>query len=334
MISVIVPVYNVENYLAQCLDSVLAQTYKDLEILLIDDGSTDRSGSICDAYQAKDERIRAFHTANRGLSAARNVGLNCAQGEYVAFVDSDDWIEPEMIETLYQKAVVSGADVVECSYMKEYRSGFIRYEMRFDEENALNGLLSGKISNIVWNKLWKSDCFTNIRFPEGMLFEDTATTYRVLVNASVIGIPDCLYHYRFRDSSISQQHTIKCLADFWIAHRERYAFCKDLADSEGLLGMRKACAMPVIRTWRWYLSCPRRERKDFIPYILEMQAFVRRHYDLFGDKGWSVRLKIGIFLARYRSWLSFLAAYCIGRIHGAIKYLWLKSRMEKRRNDA
>ncbi len=332
MISVIVPVYNVEAYLAQCLDSILAQTYHDLEILLIDDGSADRSGSICDAYQAKDERITVFHTTNHGLSAARNVGLDHAHGEYIAFVDSDDWIEHNMLETLYQKTAESGADVVECGYLREYRNGYVRYEMQFRGENALNGLLSGKISNIVWNKLWKAICFTNIRFPEGMMFEDTATTYRAFLYASAISIPDCLYHYRFRQSSISQKHTTKSLTDFWIAHRDRYAFCKNVTDNEGLSGLRSACATSIIRMWRWYLAIVE-DRDGVIPYVLEMQAFVRENYDLFGDKKWKIGLRVGIFLARYRSWLSFLIAYCCGQGYRIVKYLRISKQMERRKND-
>ncbi len=123
MISVIVPVYNVEPYLAGCLDSILSQTYRDLEILLIDDGSTDRGGTICDEYAAKDPRIRVFHTENRGLSAARNRGLDEAKGEYVGFVDSDDRIDPDMFEYLLEAAERTGADVTECGVFVEYPTG-------------------------------------------------------------------------------------------------------------------------------------------------------------------------------------------------------------------
>ena len=109
MISVIVPVYNVELYLRKCLNSVVNQTYRDLEILIIDDGSTDGSGEICDEYR-KDERVRVFHTDNRGLSCARNLGLDNATGEWIGFVDSDDWIEPDMYEVLIRRAEETGAD--------------------------------------------------------------------------------------------------------------------------------------------------------------------------------------------------------------------------------
>ena len=119
MISVIVPVYNVEPYLRKCLDSIVNQTYRDFEILIIDDGSTDGSGRICDEYAEKDSRIKVFHTENRGLSCARNLGLAEAKGEWIGFVDSDDWIEPDMYEVLIRRAEETGADVVECSHYKE-----------------------------------------------------------------------------------------------------------------------------------------------------------------------------------------------------------------------
>ena len=119
MISVIIPVYNVEPYLRKCLDSVVNQTYRNLEILVIDDGSTDGSGAICDEY-ASDRRMRIFHTENRGLSCARNLGLDEAKGEWIGFVDSDDWIEPDMYEALLKKAEETGADIVECGVFREY----------------------------------------------------------------------------------------------------------------------------------------------------------------------------------------------------------------------
>lgn len=119
MISIIVPVYKVEPYLRQCVDSILNQTYRDLEILLIDDGSPDCCGKICDEYEKKDKRVRVFHTENRGLSIARNLGLKETQGDYIGFVDSDDWIEPDMYEVLLKCLEETGADICVCGYSYE-----------------------------------------------------------------------------------------------------------------------------------------------------------------------------------------------------------------------
>ncbi len=116
MISIIVPVYKDEPYLRQCVDSILNQTYRDIEVLLIDDGSPDRCGEICDEFAKKDQRIRVFHTENKGLSAARNLGLREAKGEYIGFVDSDDWIEPDMYEVLLKRMQETGADISVCSF--------------------------------------------------------------------------------------------------------------------------------------------------------------------------------------------------------------------------
>ena len=182
MLSVIIPVYNVEPYLEKCLDSVLKQTYKDMEILIIDDGSTDRSGAISDEYAAKDSRIRVFHTENRGLSAARNLGLDNAVGGYIGFVDSDDWIEPDMYEVLLKKAEETGADIVECGVFKEYPDKTVEHQ-RPDRVmykiEAIRALVNRELSNSVWNKVWVKSCYFNIRFPEGRLYEDVAITYRI-----------------------------------------------------------------------------------------------------------------------------------------------------------
>ena len=173
MISVIVPVYNVEPYLGKCLDSIVNQTYRDLEILVIDDGYTDRCKVICDEYKNRDERIRVFHTENRGLSAARNIGLNEANGEWIGFVDSDDWIESDMFETLVKKAEKSSSDIVECGVFREYSDRTEKNMKRtFDLSGVetIHALIRGEIFNTVWNKLWHRKTWEGIRFPEGRVY--------------------------------------------------------------------------------------------------------------------------------------------------------------------
>lgn len=152
MISVIIPVYNVEPYLRKCLDSVVNQTYKELEIFIIDDGSTDGSGAICDEYVKADKRIRVFHTENRGLSCARNLGLDEVKGEWIGFVDSDDWIEPDMYEVLLTRAKETGADVVECSFIRLYPEKTIvrqKEELIISGKNAIHALFQQKIHEVV-----------------------------------------------------------------------------------------------------------------------------------------------------------------------------------------
>lgn len=152
MISIIVPVYNVEKYVRKCLDSVVNQAYKDLEILIVDDGSTDGSGKICDEYK-KDDRVKVFHTENRGLSAARNYGIDRAHGEWIGFVDSDDWIEPDMYEVLLKSALETDADIVECGVYTEYSNKAIGSKKRnalILGSDAIQALLKHKITVLVF----------------------------------------------------------------------------------------------------------------------------------------------------------------------------------------
>ena len=167
MISVIVPVYKVESYLRQCIDSILNQTYRNLEILLIDDGSPDKCGEICEEYARLDSRIRIFHTGNKGLSAARNLGLREAKGEYIGFVDSDDWLESDMYEFLLRRLEETGTNISACGVWKEYLNNSISYSID-------NGVYYGvetiralfHLSNGMWNKLYKKDCWIDICYPE------------------------------------------------------------------------------------------------------------------------------------------------------------------------
>ncbi len=328
MISVIIPVYLVEPYLARCVDSVLNQTHGDMEVLLIDDGSPDNCGRICDDYARRDQRVHVFHRENKGLSASRNVGLDYAKGDYIAFVDSDDWIEPEMIETLYRKAVETGVDVVACGVCGEYQTGTIRKQFRFQGGDALVGLIRGELGECVWNKLWKSDCFSKIRFPEGMCFEDVATAYKVFAQATAATVPGCFYHYCYRKNSISHKGDVKAILDFWIANRDRCEWCWDRVSEEGRRGLRRACAYAIAKAWIRQITFSRGERQYADSYYREMQAFVRQHFGLFGEKDWSVYLRVGVFHARSRSRISFLSAFCLGKMGVAVKSLNLRRRMK------
>ncbi len=192
LISVIVPVFNVYRYLRQSLESVLGQTYGNLQVLVVDDGSTDGGGVICDECAARDGRVTVHHTDNRGLSEARNLGLARATGEYVAFLDSDDWLEERAYETLVGEALATGADVVACRFFQEYANGTGEsggpLERRVIEGGEiLRTYLTGNgidyVSHDAWNKLYRADLFDGVRYPTGMIFEDIATTYKLLRRA-------------------------------------------------------------------------------------------------------------------------------------------------------
>lgn len=215
-ISVIVPVYNVEKYLSQCLDSIIHQTYKNLEIILVDDGSTDSSGLICDNYSQKDKRIKIIHKCQGGLSDARNAGLKIATGEYISFIDSDDFIDKNMYSILINNTQKYNSDIVWFNYYSKkhfINSSIIKNNDLYDLSSsdkikfAKNLFYQYKMDAHVWAKLYKRSIFNNIKFPYGKLFEDIFVLLPILSNAKIIStIPDCLYFYRNRSESIVNQY--------------------------------------------------------------------------------------------------------------------------------
>lgn len=204
LISIIVPVYNVESYLDRCMESILKQTYKRLEIILVDDGSTDSSGEKCDAYAKLDGRIKVIHKENGGLSDARNAGLKLATGAYIGYVDSDDWIEPDMYERLYDACVENCASLAVCRYFSEYQnrteSGGTGRTVPLTREELLKIYISGHdeyvIYNSVWSKLFKRELVADMIFPKGRNSEDIMYTTRAFCRLEkAVYIDRCLYHY-------------------------------------------------------------------------------------------------------------------------------------------
>lgn len=214
LISIVVPVYNVEPYLRKCIESIIQQTYKNIEILLIDDGSKDNSGKICDDFAKEDARIKVIHKKNGGLSDARNVGIDNAKGEYITFIDSDDYISSGYIKYLYNLLVAYNADISICEFEYITESGKRLNHVQdnnnislFDKRNALYELLDSKLfSNSAWAKLYKTSLFDNIRYPVGKLYEDVDTTYRVFMRSNKIVFGAQIhYYYLYRIGAISKQ---------------------------------------------------------------------------------------------------------------------------------
>ena len=211
LISVIVPVYNVAEYLPECLDSIINQTYTNLEIILVDDGSTDECPKICDEYAEKDGRIRVIHKKNGGLSDARNAGLDICTGEWIGFVDSDDFVDKSMYQKLYETAISESADVVVCQSIRYENGKFIHWgkkkklEIIKSKVKMINHMFCGGGQTIaVWLKLYKANIFNNIRFPKGLTNEDAFIILDVLEKTGcMIIIPDELYYYRLRSGSIT-----------------------------------------------------------------------------------------------------------------------------------
>ena len=209
LISLVVPIYKVEAYLPRCIDSILKQTYPNTELILVDDGSPDRCGEICEEYAAKDPRIRVIHKENGGLSDARNAGLSVAQGEYIAFVDSDDWVAPDYLEKMHDALVSWGADICECDVF--LTTGEDAEPQRtpeqadvYDAETALKELiLDQRFHQHVWNKLYHRKCIEGILFAKGKTNEDEFWTYQVFGKAKkIVRIDRVLYNYFQRAGSI------------------------------------------------------------------------------------------------------------------------------------
>ena len=210
LISVIIPIYNVEKYLEKCSNSVISQTYKNLEMIWVEDGSPDDCGEICDNYKNKDNRIVVLHKKNGGLSDARNQGINIAKGKYITFIDSDDYVENNYIDYLYKLIKKYNTKVSVCSYYiekegkKKIDFGEKYYEEKLNTEQALERMLCEKgFSVSAWAKLYKKDLFEKINFPVGKLCEDNGTTYKIIEQCDYVAYGnEAKYYYIQRNNSI------------------------------------------------------------------------------------------------------------------------------------
>ncbi len=236
MISVIVPIYNVEAYLPKCLDSLVAQTFPDVEFILIDDGSTDRSAEFAAAYAGADDRFLVHRTANHGLSAARNLGIEKARGDWLMFVDPDDYVTPDFCETPYQAALREEADLV------IFKSSVVRGRgsVARGKGSAISGIVDAETAVryggvAVWNKLYRRELFGAIRYPEGRVFEDIATTHKLIFAAErILMLPDVLYYHVHRKDSISHIHSAQNARDLFLASLERADYLKSRGCAETL----------------------------------------------------------------------------------------------------
>lgn len=223
-ISIIVPVYNMELYLRECLDSIKDQTFKDWECIIVDDGSTDRSPEICDEYQNMDSRFKVIHKENGGVSSARNTGLRNASGDTIGFVDPDDYTDPSMFEYLYNLMTEYDADISQMGYWEEYKDYKKAKQLStdiiiIDNKTSVFKLFTGELPDYLWNKLHKRSIITG-EFPEGRKFEDIAVYGEWLKNVKkmVIG-PGQFYHYRMRKGSIV--HTEDNMYDYFKSNLDR-----------------------------------------------------------------------------------------------------------------
>lgn len=282
LISIIVPIYGVEEYLCRCVESLRLQTYDNLEIILVDDGSPDGCPAICDAYAGQDQRIRVIHQQNAGLSGARNVGIDLAGGEYLAFVDSDDYVAPDFIQAMYEVMKETGCAIGQCrfSYVqgeplkKEDSRSFRIYRGESLMEQLYSSEEEATYFVVAWNKLYRRELFEQIRYPQGRIHEDEATTYRLFHEGKKLVFVDrALYGYFTRNTgSITSKFSKKRLQ--WLqAHEERIAFFKEKG-YEKLLprAYRKLCDACIT----FYFRCTE-DVEDFAQIRKELKKRLKQY---------------------------------------------------------
>lgn len=262
-LSIIVPIYNVEDYLEECVNSILNQPYTDFELILVDDGSPDKCGDICDTYALNDERIKVIHKENGGLSSARNAGIEIAKGEYLSFIDSDDFISDDYYQMNMEYLLTHPQTNILISQVCHYDSD--KNEVVINEKQELNSyieivnyMLSMDYIGAAWINLYKKDIFTKLRFPEGKIFEDGYILTEIVEKANKVFVSNIgVYYYRKRDNSIMQRKkTVNNWVDILDTHIKQLDYCYILPDNRKLfLGKYKACHLALIHASIEYPNC-------------------------------------------------------------------------------
>jgi glycosyltransferase involved in cell wall biosynthesis len=315
-VSIIVPVYNVERYLRRCVDSILAQKFRDYELILVNDGSTDDGGKLCDEYAEQHFNVRVIHKSNGGLSSARNAGLEIADSEYIAFVDSDDYIHPEMIGTLHELARANSSDVAMCHYVRtsedlishEFGSAAtevshftniqaINELLRVDEDHQ-NGKRNGLHWVLAWNKLYKRQLFDGLRYKDGVLFEDIHIIHRLLYKCSKITyIPKPLYYYYQRPESIVNSSFTMRKADKVYALEDRAIFLRSAGETQ----LYRRALKTYLDVFYWYYYRAVRECGHEKEQIAKLKRSLRKWLlQLLANPliSWKQRLFLLLFVLR------------------------------------
>lgn len=289
MISVIVPIYKVELYLEECVDSIISQTYRNLEIILINDGSPDNCGKICDDYALKDDRIKVIHKKNGGISDTRNTGVEACTGEYIAFVDSDDILHPQFIEILYQNLISNKAMISCCSFQKFKHTSEINYVLSekkvetFTGDEFLETLYEPNWipqNVVVWNKIYRKSILEKLRFPLGMLHEDEFVFHEIYYGQKkIVYSPMKLYFYRKHRESITQNQTRINYKNIKEAHQIRidYGIKNNNID---FVKKTKLNLLKVAIYAYYYTSFDKKIRKDILkkPFLL-LELYNGNHFN-------------------------------------------------------
>ena len=320
-ISVVVPVYRVEPYLRRCLDSIVDQSYRNLEIILVDDGSPDGCGVICDEYASGDDRIIVIHQDNRGVAAARNAGLDIATGDWIAWVDPDDWIERDMFQYLIDGASRFQADIVICGMRKTDRHASpatqYREERILNREQALREFLLNKNMNFsCCDKLTKRSLWTGLRFSDLKIGEDFLAVGRLLNRAGVIVcLPEIKYNYVTRPESALTDGSLESRLDCWRAAVMQY-------DELGpvwpqlMPALAGRCAAAAVGVWGAYPGAAGETRKNLFPEIKKIALFCRSHRrDALNNTELGLAGRIALRMTPYPTWWAFSIARGISRLY-------------------
>lgn len=312
LISVIVPVYKVEPYLSRCIDSILAQTFADFELILVDDGSPDNCGKICDEYAQKDKRIQVIHKENGGLSSARNEGIDWAfansNSQWLTFIDSDDWIHPQYLELLLFGATSTNTDICVCEYKETSEfSDFEKFDntdtqMLSPEELFVNYHVT---ATVAWCKLYKKSCFESIRYPLGKLHEDEYTTYKILFEKNHISyMKEPLYFYYTNPYGIIRSEWSPKRLDAISAIEEQIAYFQKSGHKKALV--------KVERKLLWYIIAQIEitEKSDKYAYLTPgLKKMLRKHLKHFkNDLKLSIRTGYDFYIKAYPT---ITKLYCI-----------------------
>ena len=301
-ISVIVPVYKVEKFIHRCVDSILCQSFPDFEVILVDDGSPDRSGAICDAYAAQDPRVRVIHQENGGLSAARNAGIDWvfahSDSQWLSFVDSDDYIHPEMLQVLYDAVVGNGVRISMCAYEETTGEPLEDARSEISLWSAADLFAKRNVNaTVAWGKIYAKECFTNHRYPAGKIHEDEFLTYRILFAEKHIAVSDAkLYGYFQNMEGITKRAWHPGRMDVFEALDEQISFYQkagypDLAKSRlycclnnirDQINLIRSCTEGTLR--RSYSRTCRRKLRMMLRKYPEVERFgFIAHYPIYKD---------------------------------------------------
>jgi len=280
-VSIIALVYNLEEYTPLCIESVLDQSFKDFELILVNDGSTDSSGRICDEYAEKDSRIKVVHKSNAGIAAARNTGIEHSTGEYIAFIDCDDYFHERMIEILYSHIISTRADIAMCDFFPtkegkdaQRKNTFTDYSVStFTNEQVLQGLYEkGHTYVVPWNKLYRKKIFTNVKYPSGYLYDDEFTAHKVLFQADktvYIHVP--LYFYVIRKGSTTHSSMTEKKFDKVLALHDRVEFFR----VRNLRELEEKALLDFTEYFFWYYL----QSQIDLPGASKRRAEIKNYYD-------------------------------------------------------